>query len=165
LDYDVYEWAGGDSALRVHADTHRQLFEILDAFSLREDHFRPDPRRMNRSLIAEELQAEFRKRQWRTEVKLGNHQVDCAKGPVAVEIEWHSKDLSFGRDVLNFNRLRLAGVIDVAVIITRDESLRARFRLSGKRDYASTSHISKLVALMAEATDVDCPLVGVALKS
>lgn len=165
MKYETYEWHGALDALNAFPVELGEIRSVLDAFNLRAEHFAPDPSRRNRSLVVEELQSRFEQLGWAVEVLLGTHHVDCVKGRVAVEIEWHSTDKSFPRDLLNFEQLRKAGLIDVGVIVTRGQALRAAFRQSGKRDHSSTSHIVKLKAMMKGTTEGDCPVLAFALVS
>jgi restriction endonuclease BglII len=162
VKYATYDWHGARRLL-AGSPEYADIEVALDRFAFRDDHFAPDVSRRNRSLFVIELQAVFKEMGWAVEVLLGTHHVDCVKGRVALEIEWHSTDKSFPRDILNFEQLRRAGHIDVGVIITRSQELRAVFRRSGKRDHSSTSHIAKLQSAMSGTNDGDCPVLAVAL--
>lgn len=58
-----------------------------------------------------------------------SHEIDhwhvAKKGTFALEIEWNNKDPFFDRDLENFKRLHAEGIVSVACIITRGESLQA----------------------------------------
>ena len=73
------------------------------------------------------------------------HKIDHVRstesGTVALEIEWNNKDPFFDRDLENFQRLHLEGVISVGVIITRGSSLQtALHRIV--LDFAHQHHIT-----------------------
>ena len=57
-----------------------------------------------------------------------SHEIDHVKntknGTIALEIEWNNKDPFFDRDLENFKRLHLDGVISVGAIITRGASFQ-----------------------------------------
>jgi hypothetical protein len=64
--------------------------------------------------------------------ELISHEVDHVKtfdgGTIALEIEWNTKDSSFDRDLDNFRRLQVEGVISVGCVITRGTSLQDGLR-------------------------------------
>lgn len=62
---------------------------------------------------------------------LDGHKIDYVKGRVAFDLEWNSKDQTFDRDLYAFAAFAQCGVIDVAVLVTRSESLNDVFRALG----------------------------------
>lgn len=62
---------------------------------------------------------------------LDGHKVDYVKGRVAFDLEWNSKDQTFDRDLYAFSAFAQCGVIDVAVLVTRGETLNAVLRKLG----------------------------------
>ena len=60
------------------------------------------------------------------------HEIDHVRrtenGSLALEIEWNNKDPFFDRDLENFQRLHLEGVISVGIIVTRGRSLQLNMR-------------------------------------
>lgn len=62
---------------------------------------------------------------------LDGHKIDYVKGRVAFDLEWNSKDQTFDRDLYAFAAFAQCGVIDVAILVTRSESLNDVFRALG----------------------------------
>lgn len=75
-----------------------------------------------------------------------SHEIDHVKffetGTFALEIEWNNKDPFFDRDLENFKRMHVDGVISIGAIITRGASLHA-----GMKD---------LIRAFAEKEGIDC---------
>lgn len=164
MRYEVLRWNWPDAVSAETSAALAEVHEALSSFVLRSSHVSPDGAARNKSRFAIELQEKFRALGWRTEVRMGSHHIDCVSGKVALEIEWHSTDKSFPRDVLNFDQLWKAGSIEVGVIVTRSETLRAVFRAAGKRDHSSTSHIAKLQSLLAAGWS-GCPIAAFSLEA
>ena len=59
---------------------------------------------------------------------------------IALEIEWNNKDPFFDRDLENFKRLHLDGVISVGIIVTRGSSLQSSL-LSIVQSWADAKNI------------------------
>lgn len=57
-----------------------------------------------------------------------DHVREAENGSVALEIEWNNKDPFYDRDLENFQRLHVEGVISVGVILTRGQSLQRDLR-------------------------------------
>ena len=72
------------------------------------------------------------------------HEIDHVRetemGAVALEIEWNNKDPFYDRDLENFQRLHVEGVISVGVILTRGQSLQNDLR-SIVREFARVRQI------------------------
>ncbi len=68
-----------------------------------------------------------RKRVVRRDRYLDGQKIDYVKGTVAFDMEWNSKDQTFDRDLYAFSAFFLSGAIDVAVLVTRSESLNTIF--------------------------------------
>lgn len=64
----------------------------------------------------------------RIENFMDGHKVDFVKNRVAFDLEWNSKDQTFDRDLYAFRAFHEAGVISVAVLLTRSASLNDVFR-------------------------------------
>lgn len=62
---------------------------------------------------------------------LDGHKIDYVKGRVAFDLEWNSKDQTFDRDLYAFAAFAQCGVVDVAILVTRSESLNEVFRALG----------------------------------
>ena len=63
---------------------------------------------------------------------LDGHKIDYVKDRVAFDLEWNSKDQTFDRDLYAFASFFQTGIIDVAVLLTRSESLNDVFRALGQ---------------------------------
>src|SRR5271165_2769910 len=116
---------------------------------------------------------------------LDGHKIDYVKGKVAFDLEWNSKDQTFDRDLYAFSAFAQCGVIDVAVLVTRSESLNTVFRALGpalKRDGksidykpsgaprmtyekygASTTWMGKLLYRLNAGRNGGCPVLAVGI--
>jgi hypothetical protein len=54
-----------------------------------------------------------------------DHALRCARGTLALEIEWNNKDPFFDRDLENFQRLHAQSAISLGILVTRGASLQA----------------------------------------
>jgi len=128
---------------------------------------------------------EKRSREIRREKFLDGHKIDYVKGRVAFDLEWNSKDQTFDRDLYAFNAFAQCGVIDVAVLVTRSESLNEIFRKLGqalKRDGktleyktngsprmtnekygASTTWMGKLLYRLNAGRNGGCPVLAIGI--
>ena len=52
-------------------------------------------------------------------VSSDTHKIDYTKGPVALDLEWNSKDQTYDRDLFAFRTFHEFGRISVAILITR----------------------------------------------
>src|SRR5208337_3433382 len=116
---------------------------------------------------------------------LDGHKIDYVKGKVAFDLEWNSEDQTFDRDLYAFSAFAQCGVIDVAVLVTRSESLNTVFRALGpalKRDGksidykpsgaprmtyekygASTTWMGKLLYRLNAGRNGGCPVLAVGI--
>jgi CRISPR-associated protein Csd2 len=108
---------------------------------------------------------EPRSRVIRRERYMDGHKIDYVKGTVAFDLEWNSKDQTFDRDLYAFNAFFLSGAIDVAVLVTRSESLNAVFRDLGimPKYGASTTWMGKLLYRMNAGRNGGCPVLVVGI--
>ncbi len=92
---------------------------------------------------------------------IDGHHIDFVKGHVAFDMEWNSKDQTFDRDLYAFRAFHEAGVISVAVLLTRSESLNAVFRrLDVMPKYgASTTWMGKLLYRLNAGRNGACPVL------
>ena len=58
---------------------------------------------------------------------IDGHKIDYVKGRVAMDMEWNSKDQTYDRDLYAFRMFHECGVISVAILITRSETLNSVF--------------------------------------
>lgn len=92
---------------------------------------------------------------------MDGHKVDFVKNRVAFDLEWNSKDQTFDRDLYAFRAFHEAGVISVAVLLTRSESLNAVFKELGIRTKygASTTWMGKLLYRLRAGRNGGCPVL------
>ena len=116
---------------------------------------------------------------------LDGHKIDYVKGKVAFDLEWNSKDQTFDRDLYAFSAFAQCGVIDVAVLVTRSESLNPIFRKLGpalakdgksielkksgdarmiyEKYGASTTWMGKLLYRLNAGRNGGCPVLAVGI--
>ena len=182
-----YEWLEWRNAVAVLQGAHPQewadIVDVLRGFTL--------PRSQivvgggSKSLIAAGLDGPFATRGWReksfrTRIAVDDavtdsptHSVDCYKSGVAIEVEWNNKDTFYDRDLNNFRLLFDLRVIEVGVVITRQDELQPLFRqllggpAANSKFGATTTHISKLVPKLEGGGGGGCPVVviGIGLAS
>jgi hypothetical protein len=110
---------------------------------------------------------------------IDGHKIDYVKGRVAFDLEWNSKDQTFDRDLYAFRTFHECGVISVAVLLTRSESLNAIFDVlpllnrngefdrdeKGKEKFcrqkygASTTWMGKLLYRLNAGRHGSCPIL------
>lgn len=142
---------------------------MLGEFRLRRSEFAAKGK--NKSLIARRLDGAFYRRGW-TEKKFSTsivvdnksfdsptHEIDCFKGRVALEVEWNNKDPFYDRDLNNFRLLFDLRAIDVGVIVTRCDELRAIAKSLGKSGTSSTTWLSKLIPRLEGGGGGGCPVL------
>jgi hypothetical protein len=97
----------------------------------------------------------------RIEKFLDGHKIDYVKNTVAFDLEWNSKDQTFDRDLYAFRAFNESGVIDVAALLTRSESLNDVFReLRIMKKYgASTTWMGKLLYRLNAGRNGSCPVL------
>lgn len=101
----------------------------------------------------------------KTETRLDDfmdgHKVDFVKNRVAFDLEWNSKDQTFDRDLYAFRAFHEAGVISVAVLLTRSADLNEVFKeLDIMPKYgASTTWMGKLLYRMKAGRNGGCPVL------
>jgi hypothetical protein len=112
------------------------------------------------------------------------HKIDYVKGKTAFDLEWNSKDQTFDRDLYAFRAFAEAGIIDVAVLVTRSASLNGVFRQLGpalKKDGseerkkngqlrlthekygASTTWMGKLLYRLNAGRNGACPVLAIGI--
>ncbi len=98
-------------------------------------------------------------------------EVDNLKGRVALDVEWNAKDGNLDRDLSAYRALYDVGLIDVAVIITRDhEGIREvagtdlesedAFRRLGT---TTTTNMTKLASRLSRGDGGGCPVLAVGI--
>ncbi|MGV8841012.1 MAG: BglII/BstYI family type II restriction endonuclease [Bauldia sp.] len=128
---------------------------------------------------------QLRQSEFVREKYLDGHKIDFVKNRVAFDFEWNSKDQTFDRDLYAFAAFAEAGVIDAAVIVTRDTSLNNVFRelgqaltKEGKPDFdsagnpvplmpkygASTTWWGKLIYRLNAGRNGGCPVLALGIK-
>lgn len=92
---------------------------------------------------------------------MDGHKVDFVKNRVAFDLEWNSKDQTFDRDLYAFRAFHEAGVVSVAVLLTRSESLNPIFKELGIRTKygASTTWMGKLLYRLRAGRNGGCPVL------
>lgn len=98
-------------------------------------------------------------------------EVDNLKGRVALDVEWNAKDGNLDRDLSAYRALYDVGLIDCAVIITRDhEGIR---RLAGedlesedahrRLGTTTTTNMAKLESRMTRGDSGGCPVLAIGI--
>lgn len=98
-------------------------------------------------------------------------EVDNMKGRVALDVEWNAKDGNLDRDLSAYRALYEMGLIDVAVIITRDHKGIQRLALTDLHNpdaarrlgTTTTTNIEKARDRMTRGDTGGCPLLVVAI--
>lgn len=119
---------------------------------------------------------ESREAPWETEVHNEGYHVDNFRDRVALDVEWNAKDGNLDRDIGAYRALYDAGLIDLAVMVTRTQTdLRALARRlaleSGRPDAearkilgtTTTTNTDKLRPKMTRGDSGGCPLLAVAI--
>jgi len=93
------------------------------------------------------------------------HKIDFVKGRVAFDLEWNSKDQTFDRDLYAFRSFHEAGVIDVAILLTRSAEMDSIFReLDIRTKYgASTTWMGKLLPRLNAGRNGGCPVLALGI--
>lgn len=191
--YTFLEVRNGAAVLKASNPTHfDELVQVLEGFHVYDaDLLIPGG---NRGQIATRLDAHFEQLGWQairvntefklvgkgkkggaiileTEAKNDGFEVDNMKGRVAIDVEWNAKDGNLDRDLAAYRSLYDLGLIDAAVLITRDhysirdlagvtlESDTARGRLS---TITSTNTI-KLKDRLERGDAGGCPVFAVGI--
>lgn len=179
-------------------DCFDEIVEVLDGFVLTDgDILIPGG---NRGSVATNLDGHFAQLGWKairinTEFKLvgkakatvsarhyteplmesavsnDGYEVDNFKGRVALDVEWNAKDGNLDRDLSAFRALYDVGLIDVAVMITRDhEGIRElalndlKSQDAHRRLGTSTStNLEKLVGRLTRGDAGGCPVLAVGI--
>lgn len=99
--------------------------------------------------------------QFTIEDYLDGHKIDFVKNRVAFDLEWNSKDQTFDRDLYAFRAFHEAGVISVAVLLTRSAELNSVFKSLGvmSKYGASTTWMGKLLYRMRANRNGGCPVL------
>ena len=110
---------------------------------------------------------------------LDGHRIDFVSGKVALDLEWNSKDQTYDRDLYAFSAFHAAGAIDVAILLTRGNSLGMEFMRSlgkvltkdgneGSADVykkfgASTTFMGKLLYRLEAGRNGGCPVLALGI--
>lgn len=204
--YQIRETRNAAAILRA-TDQHlfEELVEILDRFDLETNDLLLAGGQ--ESTVARRFNAFFRTRGWReaqvdTEIALKlivmpfkplgeidprttqavvsnrGYKVDNFKNRIALDVEWNAKDGNLDRDISAYRALYDAGLIDVAVIITRTQGeLRAFARQLRMENgmpeeearkmlaTTTTTNLEKLEPRMTRGDAGGCPLLAIAISS
>ncbi|SHW64402.1 BglII/BstYI family type II restriction endonuclease [Mycobacteroides abscessus] len=98
-------------------------------------------------------------------------EVDNMKGRVALDVEWNAKDGNLDRDLSAYRSLYEVGLIDVAVIITRDHAGIRNLALEDLKNAdaarrlgtTTTTNIEKVRNRMTRGDSGGCPVLVVAI--
>ena len=174
--YQVKEWRNATGVLVTACPAEwEDILTVLRAFRL----YRSDivVGGGHRSLVSRRIDSAFYKLGWveknfQTSITIDDkvfasptHAVDCMKSGVALEVEWNNKDPFYDRDLNNFRLLFDLRAIEVAVIITRSNSLQAIFNDLGRgASYGgSTTHHEKLWPKLDGGGGGGCPVLTFAI--
>lgn len=113
-----------------------------------------------------------------TTVNNRGYKVDNFKGRVALDLEWNAKDGNLDRDIGAYRALYEAGMIDVAVLVTRTltdlRDFAARVRMDAGMPEAearkalnttTTTNLDKLLPRLTRGDAGGCPILAVAISS
>ncbi len=107
------------------------------------------------------------------EVRNEGFEVDNMKGRVALDVEWNAKDGNLDRDLAAYRALYDLGLIDVAVIVTRDHAAirdlagttlgsEDAFRRLGT---TTTTNLAKLEPRLTRGDGGGCPILAVGITT
>ncbi|CAN5850396.1 hypothetical protein BH24CHL6_BH24CHL6_12170 [soil metagenome] len=193
--YDWVETRNAAAVLMAaDADAFSEVLAVLEDFSLLATDITVPGK--NKSVLASRLDLEFREKGWREAAydtynrsvlrimpykKVGEkeeteletlsvsqgYKIDNVKRRVAVDVEWNAKDGNLDRDVGAYRSFYDAGVIDGAVVITRNHaSIRALSIMLGRVEgfkTTTTTNIEKLHDRVARGDGGGCPILGVGI--
>jgi hypothetical protein len=97
---------------QIQADLHVRMQEFDEAF-------------MADGTVKKTKRAESRQR--RIKKFIDGHKVDYVKGPVALDLEWNSKDQTFDRDLYAMRTFHECSLIGAGIMVTRSASLSEVF--------------------------------------
>lgn len=180
-----------------------ELIEVLDEFALLTgDLVEPGG---NESGLAKRLNTGFRSRGWRegrvdtriavelsqmpykpagesapvvksTEVFNEGYRVDNVKGRIALDVEWNAKDGNLDRDIGAYRALYDAGLIDMAVMITRTHDDLRKFAQELGRSIgltpeetskilntSTTTNLKKLEPKLTRGDAGGCPVLAICI--
>jgi hypothetical protein len=111
-----------------------------------------------------------------TESLSEGYKVDNVLDRVAMDLEWNAKDGNLDRDLAAYRSLYQAGLIDVAVLVTRTlddlRNLARRVRLAAGMNpdeakkmlnTTTTTNLSKLLPRMTRGDAGGCPVLAAAI--
>lgn len=106
------------------------------------------------------------------------YKVDNFKARVALDLEWNAKDGNLDRDLGAYRALYDAGLIDVAILVTRTMDDLRRFATRVRLDAGmpeveakkllattTTTNMDKLLPRMGRGSIGGCPLLAIAISS
>lgn len=170
--YEVREWRNATSVLvGAHPQEWNELLDVLRSFRLRKSSIIVGGG--GKSKVPGELDGRLYALGWKekgfdTKITVDEavyesptHKVDCFKGKVAVEIEWNNKTEFYDRDLNNFRLLFELRVVDVGVIVTRQDELDGLFKELGIwPKYGTTSTVMrKLIPKLEGGGGGGCPVL------
>mgnify|MGYP002626190617 CR=1 FL=1 len=97
---------------------------------------------------------------------IDGHNIDFLKNKVAFDLEWNSKDQTYGRDLLAMRTYHECGLVDVGVIVTRSADLNGAFKDLGvlQKFGASTTWMGKLLYRLDSRRQGGCPILAVGIR-
>jgi hypothetical protein len=102
-----------------------------------------------------------------TEAANEGYMVDNVKGRLCLDVEWNAKDGNLDRDVAAYRALYDTGLIDGAIMVTREfESIRAlstRLGRVGGFATSTTTTINKLQERLGRGDGGGCPILAIAI--
>lgn len=111
-----------------------------------------------------------------TQVSNEGYKVDNFKNRVAMDLEWNAKDGNLDRDIGAYRALYDAGLIDVAVIVTRTQAdlreLGTRLRVEAGMPFeeakkvlatSTTTNLDKLLPRLTRGDGGGCPILAIAI--
>lgn len=121
MELRTVDYCHAEIILNSNLRLKQEILEILQSVQYAWDADTPPPHRV--------LQDAFIQRGWKSEVLVSNrtfrrHFFDLYKERVAIELDFSHREM-FYRDYLRFLLAEREGMIDVGVIITRDQKLEA----------------------------------------
>lgn len=169
--WEIHEWRHALAVLKgAYGDEWNDLLATLRGFKL----LKSDTVQFGvRSPVARGLENSLYTRGWREETfEMAPHiggvvaRVDCFKSGVAVEVQWYSRDVSFDRSLNNFRILFELGLIEIGVIVTRCDGLRAILNEArGYQVMAGTTRMGNLLPKIEAGFAGGCPILALGISA